>query len=269
MVGLHLIEPWNRGSLAEIVAPASVAQPCVQRVREWAIGLGKCCLPVPDVVGGVVMRIWLPALNEAGLLVKEGVRIDRIDQAMRRFGMTYGPCEWMDRLGIDHIASLVKATQSLFAERVRFESGFALMVEKGWLGNLSERGFYQAGWRKRKPHRAAVSLWQTQSQGEQSRPTPALSVPDEHAWIQRRLVTLMMLEAIRCLEEQLVKDPDDLDCAMCLTGWASHRGGPIGHARQLGVEALTARCTELARDHGPRFAPLASLAEFLGAAVGE
>ena len=70
----------------------------------------------------------------------------------------------------------------------------------------------------------------------------------------------MMLEALSCVEEGLVKDTDDLDCAMCLTGWATHRGGPIGHARELGVETLTARCTQLAQQYGSRFAPNAALA---------
>ncbi len=263
MVGVRLIEPWNRGSLAEIAATDLTAQPCVQRVREWLLALGKCCLPTPDRIGGLTMRIWLPALNEAGLLIKEGIRIDRIDTAMRRFGMTYGPCEWMDRLGIEHIASLVKAMQPTFAGRIALESGFALMVEKQWLGNLSGLGFYRRSFRKTKPHRDAAHLWQTQSQGEAVRPVPSLSAADEGAWVQRRLVTLMLLEALRCLDEDLVNDADDLDCAMCLTGWATHRGGPIGHARQLGAEELAVRCTELARDHGPRFAPFDSLAEFL------
>ena len=107
------------------------------------MSLGKCCLQVPDQVGGLAMRIWLPALNEAGLLIKEGVPIDRIDQAMRRFGMTYGPCEWMDRLGIDRIADLANALQPAFAGRIQFESGFAAMTQQQLLGNKSGRGFYR------------------------------------------------------------------------------------------------------------------------------
>jgi 3-hydroxyacyl-CoA dehydrogenase/enoyl-CoA hydratase/3-hydroxybutyryl-CoA epimerase len=263
LVGLHLIEPWNRGSLAEIVtAPTSMLRPAnLQSVREWAVSLGKCCLQVPDQVGGLVARIWLPALNEAGLLIKEGVPIERIDQAMRRFGMTYGPCEWMDRLGVDRIAVLSAALQPTFAGRIQFESGFGVMAQQQLLGNKSGSGFYRGGFSKRKPNVDAVVIWRTASQGEAARPVPSLSDADSHAWIQRRLVTLMILEAIRCLEEGLASDADDLDCAMCLTGWATHRGGPIGFARQLGVEAMTARCEELAREHGTRFAPLASLHE--------
>ena len=137
------------------------------------------------------------------------------------------------------------------------------MVEKQWLGNKSGLGFYAPGVRKRGPHKDAATLWQTQSQGESIRPVPVLSEADMHVWIQNRLVTLMLLEAVRCLDEGPAKDADDLDCAMCLTGWATHRGGPIGYAQQLGADAVTARCLELAKQYGPRFAPFASLTNFL------
>jgi len=253
LVGLNFIEPWNRGSVVEVTLP--VAGPHnVQRVRNWAVELGKYCLQVPDRAGGLVMRIWMPALNEAGILIKEGVPVDRIDQAMQRFGMSYGPCEWMDRIGLDIISAQVGALQPAFAGRIALESGFAQMRANEWLGNRSGLGFYRPGLRKKKPNREAARLWQTQSQGETARPTPVLSEADRITWIQRRLVTLTLLEAIRCLEEGMVADADDLDCAMCLTGWASHRGGPIGHARQIGATALTARCEELTREYGPRYA---------------
>jgi 3-hydroxyacyl-CoA dehydrogenase / enoyl-CoA hydratase / 3-hydroxybutyryl-CoA epimerase len=254
VIGMRLIEPWNRGSLAELVA-GGAAPTNVQRVRDWSVNIGKCCLQTPDRVGGIVMRVWMPALNEAGILIKEGVPIDRIDHAMRRFGMSFGPCEWMDRLGVDLIAALVSAMQPIFAGRLNLETGFARMVDKQWLGNKTGTGFYQPGFRKRKPNREAPALWQA-SQGEAPQLVPGLAAADEHAWIQRRLVTLMALEALRVLDEGLVKDADDLDCAMCLTGWATHRGGPVGYARQLGTDAMAESCAELTRQHGKRFAPV-------------
>jgi 3-hydroxyacyl-CoA dehydrogenase len=252
VVGLHVLEPWNRGSVAEIAAPL-IGSHNVQRVRNWAIDLGKYCMPVPDRAGGLVMRIWMPALHEAGVLIKGGVPIERIDQAMRRFGMSYGPCEWMDRIGIDHVVDLLDAVRPNFAGRIAFETGFSLMREKGWLGNRSGSGFYRAGLRKKKANYEAARLWRTQSQGELTRPTPALSEADSFAWIQRRLVTLNVIEAIRCLDEEMIADADDLDCAMCLTGWASHRGGPIGYVRHIGIDAFRTQCEELAREYGTRF----------------
>jgi 3-hydroxyacyl-CoA dehydrogenase/enoyl-CoA hydratase/3-hydroxybutyryl-CoA epimerase len=107
--------------------------------------------------------------------------------------------------------------------------------------------------RKKKPNREAVQLWQS-SQGEPARQVPVLSQADMSRWIQQRLVTLTVLEALRCLDEGMVADVDDLDCAMCLSGWASHRGGPLGYAQQLGIDALAAQCDQLANAHGKRYA---------------
>jgi len=253
VIGLHLIEPWTRASLAEIVALPNVSQVNAQRVREWATTIGKFCLPIPDCIGGLAMRIWLPALNEAGLLVKEGVPIARIDQAMRRFGMTFGPLEWMERLGIDQIASLISVMAPIYAGRIQFETGFTKMAEREWVGKRSGLGFYRLNWRKQKPFQGAINLWKIESQGEAARPVPALSEADVHAWIQHRLVTLMSLEAQRCLDEGVANSADDIDCAMCLTGWATHRGGPLGYARDLG-DAFAARCAEFAAQYGVRYA---------------
>jgi 3-hydroxyacyl-CoA dehydrogenase/enoyl-CoA hydratase/3-hydroxybutyryl-CoA epimerase len=252
--GIHIVEPWTRTSLAEIVTGPGMSPMHLQRIRDWAITVGKPCLQVPDVVGGLVMRVWLPALNEAGLLIKEGVPIERIDHAMRRFGMSHGPLEWMERLGIDHIASLLSVMGPVFGERIKIETGFHLMAERRWYGKKTALGFYVPGWgEKLNPHADAVVLWQTQSQGEAPRQVPVLAEADALVWVQERLVTLTILEALRCLDEGVARDPDELDCALCLSGWASHRGGPIGYARDLGIEALTARCSRLA-EYGPRYA---------------
>jgi 3-hydroxyacyl-CoA dehydrogenase/enoyl-CoA hydratase/3-hydroxybutyryl-CoA epimerase len=263
LLGLHIIEPWNRGSLAEILAPRDVACSAVPQMQDWVAHLEKCGLAVPDQPGGLVMRIWLPALNEAGLLLHEGVAIPTIDEAMRRFGMTYGPLEWMDRLGLDHVKAIMIACESLFTGRITFETGFSLMVEKQWLGYQTDLGFYRRWFGRWKPHHDAELLWRTQSQGENAHPLPSLSPADMQTWIQKRLVTLTVLESIRCLQEGIVHDVNDLDCAMCLTGWATHRGGPIGYARQLGYEAVAATCAELTQQLGVRFAPVASMQEIL------
>jgi 3-hydroxyacyl-CoA dehydrogenase len=128
------------------------------------------------------------------------------------------------------------------------------MAERRWYGKKTALGFYVPGWgEKLNPHADAVVLWQTQSQGEAPRQVPVLAEADALVWVQERLVTLTILEALRCLDEGVARDPDELDCALCLSGWASHRGGPIGYARDLGIEALTARCSRLA-EYGPRYA---------------
>ena len=136
-----------------------------------------------------------------------------------------------------------------------FANGFALMTKKQWLGNRTKLGFYHYG-RRMRPNRKASDLWWSRVPVEIAAPMHALSKADTQAWIRYRLVTLMILEAARCLDEGVARDADDLDCAMCLTGWATHRGGPIGYARELGFDAIAAACVELSKKLGARFAPL-------------
>lgn len=263
LLGLHIIEPWKSGSLAEIVVPEPVSEAAVLQLLDWTVSLGKSGLELPDRLGGLAMRIWLPALNEAGLLIQEGIAIDQIDAAMRHFGMAHGPLEWMDRIGVDQIAGIMSACQTLFVERLAFSAGFFGMVDKQWLGNRTRLGFYHHGGRLKPNHEAAI-LWRKLDAADMAPSSTERSQADARDWIQKRLVTLTILEAVHCLEEGWMKDADELDCAMCLTGWASHRGGPIGHARQLGFEAIAAACSELTPQLGRRFAPIASLRQILG-----
>lgn len=259
VVGLHVLEPWNRAGIAEIVTADAApgrgeSSAAARRLRDWAHRLGKPCLEVPDAPGGLVLRVWLPALNEAGVLLKEGVPVERIDRAMTRFGMTYGPCEWMDRLGIDRIAAVAAALQPQFAGRIPLETGFGLMAKRGWTGNQGEQGFYRTLLRRPVVNPEVIALWQKESQGSEPRPVPAMSETDAQHWIQRRLVTLTVLEAMRCLAEGVVGSEADLDCALCLAGWATHRGGPLGYARQLGRDAFLAQIELLTREYGSRYA---------------
>ena len=70
------------------------------------------------------------------------------------------------------------------------------------------------------------------------------------------MVLLMINEAARCLEEQVVTDPADVDFAMIMgTGFAPFRGGPLNYARARGINAVVARLTELAARYGARFQP--------------
>jgi 3-hydroxyacyl-CoA dehydrogenase/enoyl-CoA hydratase/3-hydroxybutyryl-CoA epimerase len=76
------------------------------------------------------------------------------------------------------------------------------------------------------------------------------------AQARERMVLLMVNEASACLGEGLVKDAATLDLAMVLgTGWAPHRGGPLTHARQRGLNEVVEALEGMARRLGPRFEP--------------
>ncbi len=78
-------------------------------------------------------------------------------------------------------------------------------------------------------------------------------VPDD---IEDRLILPMVNEAVACLAEGVVAEPDLLDAGVIFgTGFAPFRGGPLNYARERGVDAVVAALRQLPERYGERFAP--------------
>jgi 3-hydroxyacyl-CoA dehydrogenase/enoyl-CoA hydratase/3-hydroxybutyryl-CoA epimerase len=257
---IHCAGSPGQEALAELAQADATAEPVLQRLEEWATAQGKLCIGVADRPGLLVMRVWMPALNEAALLLHEGMRPERIDEAMTRFGTAMGPLEWMDRLGIDTVIRLVEQLQPILAGRLTLESGFAEMVRQQMLGARAGAGFYRHAGRQRRANPSAIALW-IAGPGEAWVTRAALSRADQLDLAQRRMTSLMVIEAHHCLCERIVADASTLDFALATAGWAPHRGGPLTFARQLGADAFVERLETLTRDFGSRFTPPPGLRE--------
>src|SRR4029077_17031914 len=109
----------------------------------WAVSLGKTPIQVKDSPGFLVNRILMPYFNEAVGMVREGFFIDRIDEAMRRFGMPMGPLEVLDQVGLDVAADIARCLASVCAGRLEPNAAFEKMRERGWLGVKTDAGFYR------------------------------------------------------------------------------------------------------------------------------
>src|SRR5439155_25225868 len=123
----------------------------------------------------LVNRILMPYLFEALVLAAQQVPVEAIDQTMRRFGMPMGPLELLDQVGLDVADHVARALWPLFAERMADQPGlealsqvFGQMRQKGWLGQKSGVGFYRYQGKKKKPHRAVLSLLSTDGAGDAS-----------------------------------------------------------------------------------------------------
>ena len=107
-------------------------------LARYAVVLGKTPVIVKDSPGFVVNRILLPYLNEAVLLVAEGMPIERVDQAMRRFGMPMGPLELLDQVGLDVAAGIAQAVGPRLGARFPPNLGLQRIKQQGWLGHLEK-----------------------------------------------------------------------------------------------------------------------------------
>jgi len=260
VAGLHFFNPVHKMPLVEVVGAPLTGGDVTGQLADWAIALGKTPVLVKDSPGFVVNRILMPYLNEAVLLVSEGMQPQRVDEAMRRFGMPMGPLELLDQIGLDVAAHIAAGLGALLGARFGHNPGFEIMEKNGWLGQKNGQGFYRYRGRRKTVHERAVTVLRGASLVAGPYQMDAAPPAELMAAARERMVLLMVNEAAACLAEGLAANAEAIDLAMVLgAGWAPHRGGPLRYAEDRGVGAIVDALTELAHAHGARFEPCEAL----------
>jgi 3-hydroxyacyl-CoA dehydrogenase/alkylation response protein AidB-like acyl-CoA dehydrogenase/enoyl-CoA hydratase/carnithine racemase len=250
VLGLHFFNPVHRMQLVEIVAARQTSPEVLQRALHFVRHIGKLPVIVKDSPGFLVNRILVPYLLEAGNLFEAGADITNLDEAMLDFGMPMGPMCLLDEVGIDVARHVAQTLAAHHPDRMAIPETLNKMIQAGMLGRKTGRGFYLH--RKGKPPQPNAQV--ASFFGNQA--ASALSRQD----LQERMVLLMINEAARCLEEQIVTEPADVDFAMIMgTGFAPFRGGPLRYADTVGVAALVAAMDRLAASGAAHFTPCALL----------
>jgi 3-hydroxyacyl-CoA dehydrogenase/enoyl-CoA hydratase/3-hydroxybutyryl-CoA epimerase len=255
VAALHFFNPVHKMPLVEVAHTPATAPHTVDLLRRWAVALGKTPVVVGDGPGFVVNRVLMPYLNEAVLLLSEGLKTRDIDRVMKRFGMPMGPLELLDEIGLDVAAHVARTMQPALAGRFEPNTSFEKLRAQGWLGAKSGTGFYTHKGKKLAVHGAAEDLLRN---GRAS-PSAALPPAARLAEARERMVLLMVNESALALSEGLA-DAETVDLAMVFgTGWAPHRGGPLRYADDRGPAEVVQALAALAGRHGKRFEPCAEL----------
>jgi 3-hydroxyacyl-CoA dehydrogenase / enoyl-CoA hydratase / 3-hydroxybutyryl-CoA epimerase len=259
IAGLHFFNPVHKMPLVEVIQAPSTANDIAPLLASWAASLGKTPVVVRDSPGFLVNRILMPYLNEAGMLITEGMPIEHVDRIMRRFGMPMGPLELLDQVGLDVAAHVARAMRPVFGDRLHPGPALERMCAMGWLGQKNGKGFYV--YRGKSKHVHAEALATLRSEFEPSTDGKKEKSPaDQSVEARERMVCLMVNEAAMCLAEGLSDRPEVIDLAMVLgTGWAPHRGGPLRYADDRGAKEIVQVLDALAARLGTRFVPCAEL----------
>jgi 3-hydroxyacyl-CoA dehydrogenase/enoyl-CoA hydratase/3-hydroxybutyryl-CoA epimerase len=257
-VGMHFFNPVNRMPLVEVIAGAESSDEAVATVVALARALGKVPVVVKDSPGFLVNRILIPYMNEAGLLLQEGVAFERIDKLMEAFGMPMGPCVLADETGIDVGFKVIRKLAAAFAPRLEAASVLERMVGEGLLGRKAGGGFYLHEGRQRHPNAAAVKLIGRHVDA-------GADVPVEEDVLDR-LILIMVNEAALCLQEGVIDRVDYLDMALITgIGFPPFRGGLLRYADSRGIPEIVQRLNELHVLYGARFEPAGLLKEMAAA----
>jgi len=249
--GMHFFNPVRRMTLVEVVRGPATSDATVAAVVAHAKRLGKCPVVVRDSPGFLVNRILMPYLHEAVEMAREGVDCRRIDRVARGFGMPMGPIELYDMIGLDTAFYAGLVLSAAYGDRIEASPVIPALVKSGRLGRKSGCGFYRYAAAASKPR----MLGPDAGAAELIRryPLPARETSDRA--IADRLLLPMLLEAIRALDEGLVRDGRDIDLAVIhALGFPPFRGGLLAWADTLGPGEIVRRLEPLA-DLGPRMVP--------------
>jgi 3-hydroxybutyryl-CoA dehydrogenase len=146
VVGMHFFNPAHRMKLVEVVSGAATSPENAQLVYDLSKKLGKEPVMTKDAPGFIVNRIGKMYHTEALRALEENVASpSTIDALLESCGLKMGPFKLIDLIGLDTNLSV---TKSLY-EQFHFEPRFApshiqqRLVDSGFLGKKSGRGFYQ------------------------------------------------------------------------------------------------------------------------------
>jgi 3-hydroxybutyryl-CoA dehydrogenase len=146
VIGMHFFNPVPMMKLVEVIRGLETTDATFARVKALAEELGKSPVEVRDAPGFVSNRVLMPLLNEAMFAVMEGVATPEAVDQVFQLGMAHpmGPLALADFIGLDVCLDIMRVmVEGLGDPKYRPCPLLIRMVDAGWLGRKSGRGFYQ------------------------------------------------------------------------------------------------------------------------------
>lgn len=229
-LGIHFFNPAPIMPLVEIVPGIPTADNTTKTARKQIDDWGKTTVLAKDTPGFIVNRVARPFYSEAIRQYEEGVAdVPTIDWAMKELGgFRMGPFELMDFIGHD---VNYKVTETVFKEFFydpRFKPSFTQkrLVEAGWLGKKTGKGFYEYG-----------------DDVENPKPTKDKELGQK---IVDRIVAMLINEAADAVFMN-VATVEDVDLAM--TKGVNYPKGLLKWADEIGLQKVLDRISRLQTEY--------------------
>ncbi|MEH6550391.1 MAG: fatty acid oxidation complex subunit alpha FadB [Pseudomonadales bacterium] len=257
--GMHFFNPVDRMPLVEIIRGEKTSDATIAKTVKYAVALGKKPVIVNDCPGFLVNRVLFAYFAGFVGLLKDGADYLAIDKAAEKFGWPMGPALLCDVVGMDTAVHAAKVMADGFPDRMKsdFKTALEVLFDNNRLGQKNGVGFYQ--------HKAD-KRGKLQKQIDET--LPALlgdSAPGGREFSDEEIMDRLMIpfcfECVRCLDDDIVASPAELDMALVFgVGFPPFRGGAMRYLDTVGTAEFVARAEQYA-ELGAMYRPSSKLQE--------
>ncbi|OBI30493.1 3-hydroxyacyl-CoA dehydrogenase NAD-binding domain-containing protein, partial [Mycolicibacter sinensis] len=260
-IGIHFFSPVDKMPLVEIIKGEKTSDEALARVFDYVLAIKKTPIVVNDSRGFYTSRVIGTFINEALMMLGEGVEPASIEQAGLQAGYPAAPLQLSDELNLELMHKIAVATREGIEaaggkyEKQMNETVVEKMIELGRPSRLKGAGFYEYVDGKR------TGLWP----GLRETFNSGSATPPLQDMIDRMLFA-EALETQKCLDEGVLTSTADANIGAIMgIGFPPWTGGTaqfiVGYEGPHGVgkDAFVARAKELAAKYGDRFTPPSSL----------
>lgn len=254
VLGMHFFSPVHKMPLLEVIVTPATDKDATVTAVAFGKRLGKTVIVVNDAPGFYTTRALSAYMNEAGRLLDDGASVEAIDAALLDFGFPVGPITLLDEVGIDIGGKVGVVLSEAFGARMAPSESLRRVVESGRTGRKGRHGFYLYG---DDGGKGAVdtTIYELLPNGATRREIDASE-------ISQRCVLAMVNEAVRCLEEGVLRSARDGDVgAVFGIGFPPFRGGPFRYVDSVGAVAIVEALEQLDGRFPGRFTPAELLLE--------
>ncbi len=245
-IGLHFFSPVDKMPLVEIIMGKNTSDKALAYSIDYIKKIKKTPIVVNDGRGFYTSRVFATYVKEGIALLAEGVPAPMIENAGKAAGMPVAPLALADEVSIELLYHIVNQTEKDLGIKITdpaAELGRLFVEKLGRLGKKNKKGFYDY------PEGGKKKLWEGLTEYY-----PIKSDAPDFETCKKRLLYVQSIEAVKCLEDNILTRPEDGDIGSILGwGFAPFTGGALSFIEYVGLEEFIKNCQELEAKYGERF----------------